>query len=148
MTEEITERPEPPEAVKERPPTLDQQIIERFGFPSDWEHNRWKKHGMDRQGNYKFIEFFGGVYRTKITRGPRKGEPNYRKPEPDTEYTVTLLKNEVEDWIAKWVSDTGYCNECWGTGYSVSGWSVQCGTRYRSCRKCSGTGQINKCAAK
>lgn len=143
MEEEVNERPELPDAVKKRPPTIDQYIIEKFNLDPRWQQCCWKKEGMNsKTGECKFILVDGAVYSRTISRGPRKGEVNYKKPEPGTSMSVSVIPDEMNAWLAKWERETGYCQECKGTGFSVHGWSQDRGMRYRKCKDCGATGKI------
>ncbi len=141
-SDEITERPPLPEAVKDRPPTMDQNAIERFNLPKDWQHCGWEKRGTTNGGrDFTHLAIEGAVYKTTYSRGPRKGQINYRKPEPGTEASISLTSEEMDAWIIQWEVETGYCHNCWGTGYAWNGWTAGIGTRYKPCRRCAATGK-------
>jgi hypothetical protein len=140
--DEVTERPPLPEIVQNRPPTMDQNVIERFRLHKDWQSHGWEKLGVTNGGrDFTHIAVHGAVYDVKIKRGPRKGQPNYRKPSPGTEASVMLLRQELDDWLRQWELETGHCHNCAGTGYAWSGWTAGIGTRYRPCRACDASGK-------
>jgi hypothetical protein len=143
MAEETMQRPDVPNLVQRRPPTMDQFIIERFKLDPKWEHAGWKKEGMDpKTGDCKFILVTGAVY-PEITRGRRKGHTNYKKPEPGTFLSVSVIPDEMDQWMSSWEKETGYCSKCSGTGHAWSGWSAERGNRYTPCKHCSATGKLS-----
>lgn len=133
MTERII-----PDAVAKRPPTAEQHAKEMYALPADWQAWKWEVHG-DRATGY--LELTGGVYRHKLLRGPRKGETNYRKPEPNTEQTVALPYATQAAWRFQWERETGHCSYCEGTGQALWKWSAGVGNAYAACIKCDGTGK-------
>lgn len=127
-----------PETVRLRPPTQEQHAREKYKLPSDWQAYSWEAKGDDRETGWTVLK--GGVYRHKRERGERKGEADFRKPEPGTEATLSLANAEHEAWLAQWQVDTGHCSRCRGTGHAFSGWDHKKGTAYRPCTKCNATG--------
>jgi len=138
---EINERPEIPDVVKARRPRPERCAIETFNLPNDWQVVAWEKVGMDERGDYQHLEMKGGVYRHTIEKGKRKGEPDYKRPEPGTVATISVTPGQIEAWLDRWEMETGYCHKCDGTGFEWSGWSAQHGHRYRSCDRCKQTGR-------
>jgi hypothetical protein len=86
------------------------------------------------------LQVEGAVYRHTISRGPRKGRLDYRKPEPGSLVTMTIGKKQFDAWRAQWETETGLCSECSGTGIVFAGWNHITGTRMRPCHTCGGTG--------
>ena len=127
-----------PDVVAKRPPTSEQHAREFYGLPADWECYKWEVHGDKGTG---YITLTGGVYRHKLLRGPRKGQTNYRKPEPGTEQTIALPYAAQAAWRVQWERETGHCSYCEGTGQALSGWRAKTGNSYVTCLKCDGTGR-------
>ena len=139
------ELPPKPEAVLLRPPTAEQHAKELYGLPADWEAVSWEAVGEREHGHLKLS---GGVYRTRLARGPRKGEVNYRKPDPGSEATVVLPHKIHQAWVEKWEAETGYCSKCSGTTRAHIGWNATKGHSHRPCPNCKETGRSGDVAAK
>lgn len=139
MIEDMAYMPDPeqPEAVKSRPPTLDQHARELYNLPSDWAAYSWFAHGTKETG---YVELKGGVFRKKIERGKNKGKTDFRNPEPGTQATFSLANVAHKAWLRLWEMDTGYCAECNGTGLAWAGWDHVKGSAYRPCKPCNATG--------
>ncbi|QSQ14082.1 hypothetical protein [Myxococcus landrumensis] len=83
----------------------------------------------------------GGVYSTLVKSGPRKGKPNYGKPDPGTERRLVISFVELDACKAQWEAETGKCSKCGGSGEEGAGWSKEGGSRYRTCTRCNGSGK-------
>ena len=129
-----------PEAVLHRPPRADQHARELYNLSSEWQSYKWEAKGEDPNG---YLELTGGVFRERYTRGKRKGETHFGKPEPGTLMTLALPDRLQREWTAKWELETGFCSKCEGTGQQVFGWSSQTGTSYRNCPHCNASGKAN-----
>ena len=68
--------------------------------------------------------------------GKNKGKPGWRGEERTA--FVTYAENKAE--CAAWEKSTGKCSTCGGDGQEWDGWSAKDGTRYKECRRCSGSG--------
>ena len=77
-----------------------------------------------------------GVYRS----GPRKGEPRFNGPKR----RVIVTSEEMVTRAAAHEADTGQCWDCKGSGQTWAGWSKEDGTRCRTCKRCSGSGEAPK----
>lgn len=74
-----------------------------------------------------------------VTRGPRKGKPNWRKR---TDERVRLLgRTELAERVEAWSVRTGNCSTCGGSAVNFVSWSAANGTVTRPCTKCDGTGR-------
>lgn len=104
---------------------------------SAWEIFKWERIG---DGNDFLISL--GETRTKTT-GVNKGQVTWRGPDgrmlPNGKAVVT--EAETQSAEAKYESDTGNCSVCGNTGQSFASWSLAEGTKYRTCRRCNGTGK-------
>jgi len=54
-----------------------------------------------------------------------------------------VTQAEVEAMRAEFEQTTGKCVECAGCGETLAGSSVETGPRYRTCRKCGGSGRAS-----
>lgn len=126
-----------PPTVAQRQPTAEQHAREVYSLGAEWQAYKWEAEG-DRETGYLVLT--GGVFRRRITRGKRKGEVNFKKPEPNTLRTLVIPNVLHRAWRAQWQIETGYCAECEGTGQSWAGWGINTGNRYRQCTKCNGSG--------
>lgn len=117
---------------------IDIHAREKAGLPDGWRADIWEHVGPP-EAPYPFLRLTGAVY-PPVTRGPRKGRPNWKKPEAGTERVVTILPDEHEAWAIAWEGKTGRCRACMGEGRRVWGVSVKDGTTYKSCRMCGGSG--------
>lgn len=113
---------------------LNLQASRALGIP-DWEAYSFRC--VEPNG----ILMEGGVFRARITRGKRKGRPNYDKPEPGTKRTVVITDRDA--FAAAWEVETGKCRDCTGTRVTLKSAGVS-GTFWRTCRRCNGTGLAPK----
>jgi hypothetical protein len=59
----VYERPDVPDAVKNRPPTAIRCAIEKFGLPDAWQECRWEKKGLSKDASdFRYLEIEGAVY--------------------------------------------------------------------------------------
>lgn len=83
----------------------------------------------------------GGVYSTTIKTGPRKGQPNFKKPDPGTELVFVVPETEFGQLEKEFEVETGRCAGAGcESGRVPTGWSVETGPRYAQCARCAGTG--------
>jgi len=117
-------------------------------LPEGWRWVSFKvlDHVGKNPKDWHFAQYDGAVYPHLITRGPRKGRPNYRKPVPGTQRTVILDDRAFEAWKLQWQNDTGLCCVCAGSGEVWAGWSAAEGNRTRPCDDCNTTGQVRNAA--
>ena len=98
-----------------------------------WQAYQWEAAGADNIVR-------GCVPSGTYARGPRKGRPKFRPAEPGTERTVVVTKIELEQTAAAFERAEGKCWDCKGGGKEWAGWSVEEGTKYRTCGRCKGNG--------
>lgn len=110
----------------------------RYRLSPDWQ---WRQIVSLDDG---FIELHGASPISAYKSGPRRGQPRF--PPRSQCRRVIVTRQDVADARARWEAETGRCSHCGGEGQEAIGWSAAEGTRYRTCRACSGTGkpvQIN-----
>jgi hypothetical protein len=72
-----------------------------------------------------------------VTRGKRKGKPNYRKATDKRNFFVGVERIEV--WEMEYEAETGNCRSCLGSGNVVAEIDCVAGTAsYRKCSRCIG----------
>lgn len=94
-----------------------------------WEYFRWQRAGEDSI-------LTGGIPRL-LKSGPRKGKKTW-----DGKGTsVVVTQAEIDEEAARYVSETGNCATCYGTGEVFQSWHHIDGTKYKPCRECGATGK-------
>lgn len=108
--------------------------------PDGWRAYRYEV--RDQRLGYVPDRYFvtGCVPDGTYTRGPRKGEPRYKRPLPGTVRTVTFTKAELDAWEKAWALRTGKCVVCGGSALELRSWNVETGPVHGPCRPCGGTG--------
>lgn len=119
----------------DRPCSLEQQTREMYGLPAEWQVVVWK--AIEIKNERIGVQVQGGIYPEKITRGPRKGRTNYKKPTVGSELTCTITEAQQKEWWAVWENETGLCGKCEGTGVVFGGWNHEKGTTLRECKACN-----------
>lgn len=117
----------------ERVSLLELQASRLLGIPG------WEAHSF-RVVDPSSILMEGGVYRTVLRSGKRKGRKNYSKPEPGTVHTIVISESDRLAFEAAWEAETGKCHQCTGTRVTIKSTGVS-GTTWRTCRRCEGSGQ-------
>ncbi len=79
----------------------------------------------------------GAIPTVLFERGPRKGQPNWKKATGRLTTVVTQEEEEAES--TAYEATTGLCGRCFGKGQVVAGMGVG-GTTYRECNRCKGSG--------
>ena len=74
-----------------------------------------------------------------VTRGERKGKPNWRKKTDERIVSVTMF--DGDRWTAEYETETGLCNNCMGTGETFKSWNRDTGTTMETCKRCGGSGK-------
>lgn len=77
----------------------------------------------------------GGVPRL-ITRGSRKGKKTWDK---GSSQTVLVSFDDIDRERQRYEAETGRCGECYGEARVVIA-AGSCGTKYKPCPECNGTG--------
>jgi len=112
---------------------------DKYGLPPEWTAAQWECFPGTPGEPTLYVQLIGAVYEP-VTRGPRKGKPNWDKP-IGKKTTAILPVAEHDAWVRAWEQRTGKCSKCVGTGQTIARVSVQDGTEYRTCRTCGGTGR-------
>jgi hypothetical protein len=105
--------------------------IRKHGLPANWTAYRFEM--LEDREPFNTLRLTGGVFLTTYQSGPRKGRPNYRKPEPGTARAVILTLDDVQAEVERYRVETGRCPECYGTGMESRGFGPE-GTYYRRCK--------------
>ena len=118
--------------------TLEMQAQEMIGIP-DWKCSCWEWVG--EPGGVVGVNKLDGAVYPPITRGERRGEPNWRKPVEWSKKTVYIAPSDHAAWLLEWERKNNRCSKCMqNKGQEWFGWSVNDGARYRQCRRCGGSG--------
>lgn len=104
-------------------------------LPASFQFYHWKM--MPEYGDPMYCEFEGADV-PLLTRGPRKGQPNYGKKTGVRKFAVGV--QAAKDWEAQWSAETGKCIRCMGAKEIVWSVSVAEGRKYKACPDCKGTG--------
>lgn len=102
-----------------------------------WEIFKWERIG---EGN----DFVVGLGQTRLkTSGKNKGKKTWRGTDGRQlpHGKAVVASTEIQAAEAKYEADTGNCSICGNTGQSFASWSAAEGTKYRTCRRCNGTGK-------
>ncbi len=83
-----------------------------------------------------------GAVAPAITRGKRKGQPNWRKMDRSTREVLYITPDAHAAWCSLWEARTGKCHECTGDGEVCIGWSAADGSRMKVCPRCGGSGAV------
>lgn len=102
------------------------------GKPEGW---RW--YSLQAVNDSTIVE--GGIPRSLVTRGPRKGLPNWTKPDAVSKMIVSPA--DVLARKLRFEAETGNCHQCGGVGQEFKGWSKEAGRLTRECRRCRGNGK-------
>jgi len=98
-------------------------------LPEGWEPWKYERVGPDA------TMVTGSVPRI-LTRGKNKGQKRW--PKPGQAVVVTDAERDAE--FARYEAETGVCGKCFGRGEESAGWHYKTGTKYRTCRRCKGSG--------
>ncbi len=100
-------------------------------LPDGWEICKWERMGPD-------ATLFSGCVPGVFASGPRKGQ---KKWGPITrECIVTDAEADAE--ASRFEAETGLCHSCGGDGQEWAGWSAVEGSKFRTCRRCTGSGHV------
>lgn len=103
--------------------------LRKLGNPDGFMFYAW--HCLDAS----IVKMTGCVPTRNYTRGKRKGQPDYGSGPAKVVYVAEV---EVKAEYARYEAETGHCGECMGEGHVFAGWSVDAGTKHRTCPKCNG----------
>jgi hypothetical protein len=120
---------------------IEQQARELAGMGDNWRAYHFEAIG--NPGAFVCDKITGAVV-PLITRGNRKGRPNWKAKDKATIRVVYITKEQHEAWLVKWEQTTGKCSACEGSGQRVVSASVVDGTKYKPCGACKGTGLANR----
>lgn len=115
---------------------VEQRLRREHGLPSDFHFFRYEM--MPKYGPPIYCELEGGVC-GMVTRGPRKGKPNYSKATGKRLFAVTI--QQAAQWEQEWVQETGGCPHCVAKGRTFKQWSKAHGTEWQECHQCHGSGR-------
>lgn len=113
---------------------------ELLGMPPEWSGYEFEAIGRTANQEAKLLRVKGAVA-PPITKGARKGQPNWRKLVKATELEAFFTPSEHNEWCQKWEKKTGLCAECSGKGEVFSSWKSGEGTKFKPCKACAGTGK-------
>ena len=116
---------------------IEEHAREINGFSPDWEMYAWEC--LPHRAPTVTYKLTGAVV-PRITKGPRKGQRNWRQEDKSTRRTVYITPEQHKIWLAAWERKAGKCCECQGEGEVVHTISVNKPTTYRQCGRCGGTG--------
>ena len=119
---------------------LELHAREALGMGSTWyAHTFHAERNMADLSQTMYYQVSGRMA-PLVTRGPRQGQPNWRKGEKETERTVYFTPQAQETWEQHWEQQTGQCRACVGEGAVLVRWSVEHGRETQPCQACEGTG--------
>ena len=101
--------------------------LRKLNAPEGFEFYKWQCVGTDA------VELTGCVPTRTISKGPRKGKPDYKSGKALVA-VVTEAEEQAEE--ARWCAETGKCGRCLGEGKVFAGWHYINGTTYRQCPDC------------
>jgi hypothetical protein len=102
----------------------------KLNKPDGWQVVRW-----EAIGDTDDLLIGGGVPVGIYQRGPRKGRPKFAPPFDQ----CVITKAELLTERLRFEADTGKCYAC-ENGQEWAGWSRDDGNRFRTCRRCNGSG--------
>lgn len=120
------------------------QARETLNLPEAWSPYEWKclpEYNEKLKIRYEPTHYsLTGAVAPLITRGPRKGDHNWRKLDPATLRNFIVSIPEHRAWCLAWEQKHQKCHHCTGSGKTISRVSAE-GTEYRTCARCKGSGQ-------
>jgi hypothetical protein len=105
--------------------------LRKLGSPIGFEFYRWEVISGDS------TLLTGCVVTRTYSKGPRKGRPVY----DGQAMKAVVTEDEEQAECVRYESETGQCGTCGGDGKEFDGWNHNTGTKWRECRRCSGTGK-------
>lgn len=101
----------------------------KLGVSEEWKAYQYSA----ISGDYIVV---GSVPVGVFSSGPRKGTPKWK----GEGLTVLVFQAEVEAEIARYISVTGSCPNCFGTKEEFLSWRAGEGSKMRMCSRCGGSG--------
>lgn len=119
---------------------LTEHARELLGMPPEWNAYQFEAIGRTVNQETKLIRVKGAIA-PPITKGKRKGMPNWRELDKATEREAYFTPAEHDDWCLQWERKTGNCSKCLGKGEVFASWNVTDGVKTKPCAACSSTGK-------
>lgn len=104
--------------------------VEKFGCADGWQWVTLEALGDGLPREKAISQVTGARYSTVLKSGPRKGRPNFKKPDPGTERTFCITFGDFDVYCLEWEQREGKCHKCWGRGSDPWG----------TCGRCCGSG--------
>lgn len=124
--------------------TIEERLAADHNLPAGFIFFKWEC--FPQPGPTLYVEFSGGLC-PLLTRGKRKGRPNYRKATERQTFVVSVAHSEL--WESEYEEKTGKCRQCRGKGMELVSINFVKGiTSHRECSRCRGTGRradLDKC---
>lgn len=115
---------------------VEARLRREHGLPANFHFFRYEM--LPKYGKPIYCELEGGVCGL-VSRGPRKGRPNYAKAIDKRMFAVT--PSQAEQWELEWVQETGGCANCMAKGRTFKRWTKDGGTEWQECPRCHGSGR-------
>lgn len=112
-----------------------------FNLSDKWELVSISCEPWDRPGVTCFYRIKGVIPERTITRGPRKGQPDYRTGQKNS---LVLLDSEFEEWQDFYESQ-GNCPSCNNSGEVFTKWTKANGAEKKKCDYCNKPAEEEKC---
>lgn len=110
--------------------------VRKHGCPEGWRWTSLETIDPNAPRNKAQCLVTGAVYGTYVKSGKRKGDLNFKKPNPGTERRLVVSFAELDAFRDDWEKETGKCSDCGGCGRDA--FSASSG---RPCRRCGGDGK-------
>lgn len=115
---------------------IEARLRQENDLQPDFQFYRWEM--LPEYGEPFYCELEGAIV-PLVTRGTRKGKPNYKQKTGVRKFAVTV--ETAAEWERQWSESTGKCIRCLGEKQIVWSVSVAEGTKYKPCPECHGTGK-------
>ena len=109
-------------------------------MPPEWSGYEFEAIGRTASQETKLMRVKGAIA-PPLTKGKRKGQPNWSKADKTTEREAYFTPAEHDEWCRQWEIRTGLCAQCTGKGEVFARWSTTDGTTYKPCKACDATGK-------
>ena len=136
MNEQLPLLAEPATKVgRKAPDLLEMQAREKLKMPAEWEV--FLRECLPEDGPTQVFKLEGSIPGIR-TRGPRKGQPDYRGGQKLATAYITVAEDRA--WCKAWHIANNACEKCHGEGVMWMGWSEDDGHKYKPCFACNSTG--------